>query len=255
MAPDVSEPEAEQPGEQQSQKLFAGLIAAAGGIAVGALALILAIQLAAGYRFDPVQFRIYLWDSPIYFLCLPLAVFSYVLWRILLGSGHLSHPRLRYLGTAVAVALAVVSLSGFQIARPVALNWNATPNSDAEANPFWLPQAVSQTRALGLREQRPVLYYLHADWCHICPDFESYVLGSPFLSEDLAPFYKVRLNVSDTHRWEEYIQHTFGVSGVPALIVRDRRGQIVPRPVVGENISLRAVQSVLQAAARPAAPL
>lgn len=251
MVPDVSEPEAEQNKERHSQtRLAAGLIAAFSGLSLGSLALGLAIGLAANYHLNPVQFRIYLWENPVYFLCLPLAVFSYGLWRILRGAGYLARPRLRYLGGALALALVIVSLSGFQIARPVALIWNETPDSDAAANPFWLPQAVNQTRALGLREQQPVLYYLYADWCHICPDFESYVLGSPFLTADLAPFYKVRLNVSETHRWEEYLEHTFGVSAVPALIVRDRHGQIVPRPIVGENISLRAVQSVLQAGAR-----
>jgi hypothetical protein len=65
----------------------------------------------------------------------------------------------------------------------------------------------------------------------------------------LRPFVKVRLDVTELHRWQGYLDHHLGVSAVPALVLRDRAGRIVPRPIVGEHVSLRAVRSVLDAAA------
>ncbi len=207
---------------------------------------------------DPVQFRVYLWDNAAFFLYLPAAVLLAVVLRLLTANGYLRRgPTLAAL-YGVAAATAFVSFAGFQIVRPQNIVWTdpmqskagsrATFAAEPGQDTVWLPQIVSRARALGLSQERPVLFYLHADWCHSCADFESFVLGSPFLQKDLEPFIKVRLDVTDIHRWQDYLDRKLGVSAVPSVIVGDRAGRIVPRPVVGENVSLRAVQSVLRAA-------
>ncbi|MEQ9363573.1 MAG: hypothetical protein RIF32_04985 [Leptospirales bacterium] len=217
------------------------------------------VAASAGASLDPVQFRVYLWDNALYFLYTPAAVLLLALSRLLAANGYLNRGPGLAAAYAVAGALIVVSAIGFQIVRPEPIVWADLRGGGAvreggdpgDAGELWLPQRVSLARAMGLREGRPVLYYLHADWCHSCEDFESYVLGSPFLREDLAPFIKVRLDVTDIHRWQDYLDRKLGVSAVPSIIVGDRAGRLIPRPVIGENVSLKAVRSVLRAGALP----
>lgn len=210
-----------------------------------------------GADFDPVQMRVYLWENSVYFLYVPVAVLLFAVTGMLRAFGYTVNRFVLGAGYVAAAALLVASLVGFQIVRPERIDWNDAGERNAAANArnvknaTWLPQQVERARQLGLREGRPVLYYLHADWCHACEDFENFVLGSPYLKQDLLPFIKIRLDVTEMHLWQEYLDRQLGASAVPALIVRDRAGLIVPRPIIGENISLRAVRSVLEAAARP----
>ncbi|MCR9141585.1 MAG: hypothetical protein NXI24_04975 [bacterium] len=230
---------------------FRGRLIVATLLALG-LTAVLASWLASafGAQLDPVQFRVYLWENALYFLYFPAAFLIFVLARLLTGYGYLRRGPACLAGWGVAAGLLCASLWGFQIVRPEAIVWTelSVGGGSAAGESLWLPQRVAKARALGLREQRPVLYYLHADWCHSCEDFESYVLGSPYLQRDLEPFIKVRLDVTDIHRWQDYLDRKLGVSAVPSLIVRDRAGRLIPRPVIGENVSLRAVRSVLEAA-------
>lgn len=252
--PPVQSSKAAEPGGQTEKT--AGLRAPF-TLLMAAAALLISIGLAGwlaggyGTTLDPVQFRVYVWDNAIYFLYLPVAFLLFVVLRLLRGNGYLRRGPLLGAGYAIAAGLLFSSLPGFQVVRPEPIVWTDLQESGGQ---LWLPQLVSKARAMGVRENRPVLYYLHADWCDSCEDFESYILGSPYLQRDLDPFIKVRLDVTDTHRWQDYLDHKLGVSAVPSIIVRDRVGRLIPRPIIGENVSLHAVRSVLEAATASDSP-
>ena len=74
------------------------------------------------------------------------------------------------------------------------------------------------------------------------------MLGSPFVQDELRTFIKVRLDVTEIHQWQKFLDQRLGVSAVPSAVVLDAQGRRIPQPIIGENVSLRAVRAVLRAA-------
>ncbi len=243
----------------RSYLLFAIILLAS--LTFGALILVSVAPYLPGADV-PVQFRIYHWQSGVFFSYLLAALAVFAVSRMLFAYGYVSgrdasgRPS-AWNGAATGLALAalLVSLSGFELDRPQRLDWTAlraetTPGEAAAPNApdaFWLPQQVRRSAVLGREEGRPVLYYVYADWCPSCPDFEKFVLGSPQIRDELQEYIKVKLDVSDYDRWGGYVEKTFRTHGVPALAVRDRSGKILPRSITGEHVAMEAVRSLLRA--------
>lgn len=226
----------------------AWLLGCAAGGAAFALARWLRGKLAQD--FDPVFLRIYAWESGYDFTLAALGLVLIVgalLARRYAGDGDLAR-RLRAAGVlwGAGAALLIVSFGAFSIARPLALNWQATPTPSAE-NPFWLPELERSVRETARAEERPILYYFHADWCAECPDFERYVLGNPLAGELLQEYVLVRVDLSEFDKWSGYVQQNYGVTVLPAAAIRDRHGRLLPQTVVGSSASVYRFLELLRA--------
>lgn len=230
----------------------AWLLGAGAGVLTFALARWLRTKLAG--QFDPVFLRIYAWESGYDFALTALGlalIAGALLARRYAGDGDLAR-RLRAAGLlwGSGAALLLVSFASFSIARPLALNWRPMPAPSAD-NPFWLPELERSVRATARAEERPILYYFHADWCAECPDFERYVLGNPLAGELLQEYVLVRVDLSEFDKWSAYVQKSYGVSVLPAAAIRDRQGRLLPQTVVGSGASVYRFLELLRAGLQP----
>lgn len=78
------------------------------------------------------------------------------------------------------------------------------------------PDALSGIISPAQPESRPILIYVHADWCADCPDFEKR-LAQPNVQTALVRFKKFHYNATAASAWPALA--ALGIESVPALIV------------------------------------
>lgn len=215
------------------------------GIAVGFRALF-------SDRLPPVQFRAYLWDSAADFLLLAAGITIAaiaLLWpeRSADQSGR-RFTSIRWraptLLNGFGLALALYSFLGFGMVGEHKVSWWSPPPAAALDQPGAERLALASAR----QANKPTLLYFHADWCSGCADFERFVIGSPYLAAELSQFQMVRLDVTDSERWEKILRESFGDPPLPAAIVFDRQGRELEPRFVGAEQSLVAMRASLRAA-------
>ncbi len=193
---------------------------------------------------DPIQVGVFFWENPIFFLALLAGVFLVVLARFV----WVYRQDNRSLARALAVsglALLGLGISTARVLGPVALETFAFADSRN------LPALDRAAQVHARRVGRPILYYFRADWCTHCPDFERYRLRSPLVSEALARFVVVRMDLTDFDRWKKYASDEFGVHGTPSLVLRDRKGRLRPPVIEGDDLTATQLNSWLRGVAGP----
>ncbi|MCB1306579.1 MAG: hypothetical protein KDK30_00290 [Leptospiraceae bacterium] len=193
---------------------------------------------------DSIRVRFVYWPNGLSFIFMLLGVSGFLvllIWR--------HYHRLSLFPFAVPLALLISLIPFTKISTGEPLRW--TP---LEAGTEFLPAVDLAAQKLARRENRPILYYFHADWCSGCPDFERYVLGDPLLSRKMEPFIKVKMDGTD-HKWAEYLKANFGVIGFPAVAIRTRDNEIIGGPqFMGLDLSRRALINALEYASDKQAP-
>ena len=215
---------------------------AAGLAALSSLALLIVTQ--AWLETGPVFYRIYRWESALAFGSL---IAGGTLWLIVSIARRYRRPRrtIAGIGRGTALGLLFFAATSMGIARPQPVSWDAVPGS-----PDFLPEREQAAFAMADQSHRPILFYFHADWCASCEDFERYVLGNPEIAADLEPYLKVRIDATDTHRWGAYLEHRFRVTAIPAVVVRDRAGNLLTElRLHGEHVPIESLRDLLQQAA------
>jgi thiol:disulfide interchange protein len=95
------------------------------------------------------------------------------------------------------------------------------------AGPGPLSPAPAQARATG---PRPVLMLFTADWCPPCRTLKSNVLSDPSVQTRLQTRYTFEtVDLSTRDRASAEVAQSFGVEGIPTLILFDHRGRELAR--------------------------
>jgi len=155
------------------------------------------------------------------------------------NQGTTTKVKLIRLAAVVAVLLSGIILIGRISVLPPTIDWQ----TDFETS-------QPDTIEAGLVEfaqhhDRPLLLYFHADWCLNCIDLEN-VLANEFSDSIQTDWTAIRIDMTDSDKWEAPALSIFGVYGVPALAFMDRTGVIHKNlTLVGANPPRRALRSVL----------
>jgi thiol:disulfide interchange protein DsbD len=87
---------------------------------------------------------------------------------------------------------------------------------------------------------KPLVVLFTADWCPACQELKKDALSRTDVSDALkADFTPVKVDLTDQHSENGRIAQTFGVSGIPTIIMFDTKGQQVDRVsgvVPGDNL-------------------
>ncbi len=226
-------------GEKNAKSNLPGRIAA---IAAGLTAAIFVTSAIFFHSPDnPVYIRVFFWADEFQFLAGPVGVVLFFLGAIILKYRPKKSLFSIFLGV-LAAGLCLASLYWMQVRRPVPPDWiNSRPGFDT-TNLEKLDYIIEKE---SIRSRKPVLYYLHADWCAECPDFERYVLGDPRLSGILERYILVRMDGTEGPQ-EKFLQEKFRAAGFPSIGFRDRAGHLHKElTLTGAEISVTAVRSLL----------
>lgn len=146
-------------------------------------------------------------------------------------------------GIAVLASLALLAfVTTFtpETPSPAALNWR----TDVEKTPP--DQIITELQNLARKENRPLLLYFYADWCMNCHELEQ-LLADEFADTIAADWLPVRIDITDSARWEQPAMDIFGVYGAPALAFTDRQGHVHKGlTLVGAHPPRRTLQAVLE---------
>ncbi len=151
------------------------------------------------------------------------------------------NPSRKWSGMAVAFAMLLI-FSG--MAQPVQysdihfhmLSEKMLPEKDLEAV---YANSIEQSVA----QERPVLYYFHADWCTNCEELKQR-LERQDIQEKLNGFLLVSLDVTEEGEYAK-ASEIFGLDVVPSLAFASHEGKLLPVILRGTSFPESALLGVL----------
>lgn len=107
------------------------------------------------------------------------------------------------------------------------------------ANAAWINE-FDRGLDISKKTGKPLVVLFTADWCPACQELKNDALARGDVADALkADFTPVKVDLTDQHSENGRIAQTFGVSGIPTIIMFDTKGQQVDRvsgAVPGTNL-------------------
>ncbi|MCB1171061.1 MAG: thioredoxin family protein [Leptospiraceae bacterium] len=174
----------------------------------------------------------YEWPGLLLFLCGPVGLLT-LFWSAL--EKRTKRRAAGFLSGALLSALFLLS------ARPVHFGELVF---DARLSSLPVDALHSQSLDRARKEERPALYYFHADWCTHCHELEDR-LKRQFILDLLEPFLLISVDVTEEAAFQK-ANVLFGLNQVPALAFANRRGQRLPVLLEGAHFPESALIDVLR---------
>ena len=129
-------------------------------------------------------------------------------------------------GPAAAPAPVVIRATA---GAPPSRSEPAAPASDKERDeaPLAWERSEPEARQRAVREQRPMIVFLRADWSAASLELERAVWTDPAVRRAARRFVSVRIDVTDTQADAEYWSQRYSARGIPTTVVVDAEGKTV----------------------------
>lgn len=188
-------------------------------------------------RIQPVYFRFLYWENGFSFLVLGIGIFSvshtFALYRFIRRS-------FRMFFFALGLSCTIFGLNHTYLAHFETFH----PDLDMKKEGS-VQETMKLARKLAKQENRPILYYFHADWCADCPSFELYFLGHPALQKGLSEYLKCKIDLTDIKEEDLHLSKLLASYPVPMIILENSKGNRFGPPFIGSNASLGLARKVI----------
>ncbi len=180
-----------------------------------------------------INFFGYSWNNIFYFLLGPFSLFLFLY-------GILDKSKKKYFILSISIFLFIIFVINSHKSEKITLSYYNNQK-------YVLEDIEENIQQIIKNENKPMILYFYADWCHSCKELENRLTLKEIGELITQGWVIVLIDVTNYDKYKDYIFKKYGVFGIPALSFIDNQGNLIkPFTLVGSEIPKGTLISILR---------